>query len=208
MTVVHLSPPRRAHCPRCVRPVSACVCRWVVPVSTSVDLLILQHPMEVNNAKGSARLLHLSVRGSTMLAGETFDPPQLRAALYGGGRVPVLLYPDTPGQAALGIAAAPALPSGLEAQAIRLVVLDGTWRKSRKMLYLNPLLQALPRLPLRDMGASRYSIRKAHAPDQLSTLEASCHALSQLDGDMDKFGVVSDSFAAFVDHFIAHQGKL
>ena len=31
---------------------------------------------------------------------------------------------------------------------LRLIVLDGTWRKSRKMLYRNPLLQQLPRLSL------------------------------------------------------------
>jgi len=46
---------------------------------------------------------------------------------------------------------------------LRLVVLDATWRKSRKLLHLHPLLQALPRLPLRDPPPSLYRIRKAHA---------------------------------------------
>ena len=62
------------------------------------------------------------------------------------------------------------------------MVLDATWRKSRKMLYLNPGLQALPRLALQgDLPASRYgALRKAHAPGQLSTLEAAACALQRL----------------------------
>ena len=50
------------------------------------------------------------------------------------------------------------------------------------MLYLNPGLQALPRLALQgDLPASRYgALRKAHAPGQLSTLEAAACALQRL----------------------------
>ena len=62
-------------------------------------------------------------------------------------------------------------------QALRLVVLDGTWRKSRKMLYRNPGLQQLPRLALQDLPPGRYAIRKAQAPDQLSSFEAAARKL-------------------------------
>jgi DTW domain-containing protein YfiP len=62
---------------------------------------------------------------------------------------------------------------------LRLIVLDATWRKSRKMLHLNPVLQSLPRLSLCDPPPSRYAIRKAHHAHQLSTLEATCYALQQ-----------------------------
>jgi DTW domain-containing protein YfiP len=85
-----------------------------------------------------------------------------------------------------------------EPDAVRLVVLDATWRKSRKMLYQNPALQALPRLALRDMPASIYRIRKAHAPDQLSTLEAATYALMQLHGDAVRFQPLLDAFDGFV----------
>src|SRR4051812_34847440 len=145
--------PTRRLCARCLRPERACICRWITALDTPVRLLILQHPMEVSNAKGSARLLHLSVAGSTMLTGERFDQEFLGRELGRAGRTPVLLYPDSPDDAALGIAAPPILPPGLQAQDITLVVLDGTWRKSRKMLYVNPLLHSMPRLALRDVGA-------------------------------------------------------
>lgn len=196
-------PARRSLCIRCTRPRAACICRWVAPVASRVHLLILQHPMEAVNAKGSARLLHLCLANSALAQGEAFERDALHAMLYAGGRTPILLYPATPGAPAApldsALLAAPA--------ALRLVVLDGTWRKSRKMLYQNPILQALPRLPLTQVPASHYLIRKAHAPDQLSTLEASCHALARLDGAA-SFQPVLDAFDDFVAAFQATGGRL
>jgi len=83
-------------------------------------------------------------------------------------------------------------------------VLDGTWRKSRKMLYCNPLLQRLPRLPLQGLPVSRYRIRKAHRANQLSTLEATCAALTHLERDPERFAPL---LAAF-DGFVAQQLEL
>ncbi len=199
--------PRRPQCARCLRPAAACLCAWVQPVATDVELLILQHPLEVGSAKGSARLLHLCVAGSNLVTGEQFDEAALGALLHADGRTPVLLFPDTPDERSLGLAPAHPVATALLAQpsALRLVVLDGTWRKSRKMLYLNPLLQALPRLALRGMPASHYRVRKAHAPDQLSTLEASCYALAQIEGNNAKFLPLLDAFDGFVDMLALRQ---
>ena len=192
---------RRPMCAHCLRPAATCICAWASPVASAAEVLILQHPMEVANAKGSARLLHLCLPGSVICEGEQFDEGALRGLLWNGGRQPVLLYPDTPGDRSLGIAPPPAFDAIQPAPALRLVVLDATWRKSRKMLYLNPILQALPRLPLRDTPPSHYLIRKAHAPDQLSTLEATCYALAQLEGDEHRY----DGVIAAFDGFVAQQ---
>jgi DTW domain-containing protein len=195
--------PRRATCADCLRAQSACICGWVRPLVSPVALLILQHPLEVANAKNSARLLHLSVAGSVLAVGEAFDAAALDTLLHAGGRTPVLLYPDTP-RVATPDAPTPGAPVAAPLpppERLRLVVLDATWRKSRKMLYLNPLLQQLPRLALSDMPASHYRIRKAHAPDQLSTLEAGAHALGQVEGDAARYAPL---FAAF-DGFVGQQ---
>ena len=198
MSDVEAPASRRAVCGACLRAQSACICAWIAPVASPVSLLILQHPLEVGNAKNSARLLHLSVAGSSMVVGETFAAEALHRLLHADGRTPVLLYPDTPGDAGL-----PAPPpfAPLPAAQLRLVVLDATWRKSRKMLHVNPALRRLPRLALAGMPASAYRIRKAHAPDQLSTFEASVHALGQLEGDGDRYAPL---FAAF-DGFVGQQ---
>lgn len=207
-----LPPSRRTTCGCCHRPQSTCICPWVVSVTHAVEVLVLQHPLEVNQAKGSARLLHLSLPNSRMVTGEAFAPQELQALLTapfqpGAGasqpKPAVLLYPQTPHDHALGIAAPPALEPAVlcDPAQLRLVVLDGTWRKSRKMLYLNPLLQQLPRLSLCDLPASNYRIRKAHRPDQLSTLEATCAALAQLGCDA---GPLEPLLAAF-NGFVAQQ---
>ncbi|QDL53355.1 tRNA-uridine aminocarboxypropyltransferase [Rhodoferax aquaticus] len=192
---------QRPRCTRCLRASTACICQWVRPTPHRVQVLILQHPLEVLNAKGTARLLHLGLPRSRLVVGETFAAEDLQHYLFApwpdvhasarsaesaasGPPTTVLLYPETPDHGALGLPVPPALPAQALSQPerMRLVVLDGTWRKSRKMLFTNPLLHTLPRLPLQQLPPSAYRIRKAHLPDQLSTLEATCAALAQVEG--------------------------
>ena len=195
---------RRSTCSTCLRPQRACICRWITPVENTVEVLILQHPLETGEAKGSARLLHLSLDRSRIEIGETFSETALQALLHSPfedgtdgppsatARQPVLLYPTDENTA-------PATDAILQdPERIRLVVLDGTWRKTRKMLHLNPQLQVLPRLPLFDPPPSHYLIRKAHRADQLSTLEATCHALMHLDHDVTKYTPLLHAFDGFV----------
>ena len=212
---------KRATCERCLRPLCTCICQWVTPVAHRVQVLILQHPLEVAHAKGSARLLHLCLPHSRMLTGEVFDIPaclawmdaqgaqEVQQAHFGGAtpghpRHNILLYPGTE----TGQSHNNQLPSALALQTVpdllqrpsqlRLIVLDGTWRKSRKMLCLNPALQQLPRLSLAPLQASRYLIRQAHRPGQLSTLEATCAALAQLETQGDQFEPLLKAFDGFV----------
>lgn len=184
----------------------------------AVEVVILQHPLEVENAKGSARLLHLCLPHSRLVTGEAFDQAALQALLTApldpfatapGRKQAILLYPDTPQDQALGLSVPPLLASAVlrDPAQLRLIVLDGTWRKSRKMLYQNPLLQCLPRLALRDMSASHYLMRKAHLPDQRSTLEATCAALMQLEGSDEQFAPVMTAFDGFVAQQMGYQAK-
>ena len=184
----------RALCLTCQRPVKACICQWVRPVANRVELLLLQHPLEQDHAKGTASLLQLSLQHCRVWVGETFDAQALAQALATteAGSTWLLYIEDRPHISA-GLMAAPPCR--------RLVVLDATWRKSRKMLLLNPLLQSLPRLALPDPPPSRYSVRKAHKSHQLSTLEASVLGLQQLEGPSPAY---ADLLAGF-DGFVAQQ---
>jgi DTW domain-containing protein YfiP len=133
---------KRLHCAACLRPQSSCICQWIAPVAHQVEVLILQHPLEVDQAKGSARLLHLSLPHSRLVTGETFSEAQLRALLEEpfdtqaaaggadsvGHKQALLLYPHSPQDQALGLPVPPALAPALlrEPARLRLVVLDGT----------------------------------------------------------------------------------
>lgn len=174
----------------------------MTPTAHEAEVLILQHPLEVDHAKNSARLLYLSLPRSRTLVGETFGESELRDSLQ-EPRYTVLLYPQTPEDEV------PTLDSAQlkDPSRIRLVVLDGTWRKSRKMLHLSPPLRQLPRLSLDDVPASSYLIRKAHKPGQLSTLEATCAALAQLEGSAEKYQPLLKAFDGFVTQQLAFGPK-
>ena len=204
---------KRIACEQCLRPKSACICQWITPTTHAVEVVVLQHPMEQHNAKGSARLLHLSLPRSLMVTGETFADDALRALLCDPfechapvtplEKHAILLYP--PDNDAL--VAAPTLSPDVlrDRSRLRLIVLDGTWRKSRKMLHLNPRLQRLPRLSLHDAPTSRYLIRRAHRAEQRSTLEATCLALAQLEENAQRFAPLLNAFDGFVAQQLAWQ---
>lgn len=199
---------KRQTCPRCSRPATACICHWIAVVTPVTNVVILQHPLEVKQAKGSARLLQLCLTGSALHVAEQFDEAALKEMLSAQGKTPVLLYPAWHDNQ--GLRAPAQVDSGLldAPEKIRLIIIDGTWRKSRKMLYLNPLLQSLPRLSLTDMPASHYRIRKAHRDDQLSTLEAGCYALMQLEKNSEKYAPVLNAFDGFIGQQIALSGRV
>lgn len=169
----------RPTCARCERPEATCLCASLplVPLPHRTELLILQHPAEARHAKNTTALLTLGLATARRLRGEVFD-----ATLGGPGTA--LVYPAE--------AAAP-LPPRVE----RLILLDGSWRQSRRLLAANPWLSGLPRLTLPPYPG-RYAIRRAHRPGQLSTLEAGLHALALLEGDAHRLQPLWDAFDAFV----------
>ena len=178
----------RLYCTACLRPQRACICHCVQRVSSEVEVLILQHPDEVVHAKGTARLLHLCLPNSRIVVGEVFDDSTLQGLLTEGGKQSVLLYPSDSYDA----------PAGKATNHIRLVVLDATWQNSRRLLRLNPALQALPRVAFQNPAPTRYSaIRIAHAPHQLSTIEATGAMLAQLERGLDAKPLLA-AFDAFI----------
>lgn len=160
--------------------------------------MLLQHPLEQHHSKGTARLLQLSLQRCRVWVGEQFEPEllaEILAAPEAGGGTCLLYPPDADAEES------PALAAKVEADSppcTRLVLLDATWRKSRKMLHLNPLLRQLPRLSLSPTGPSRYAIRKAQLPGQLSTLEAAVMALKQLEGPSPQLDELLTGFEGFV----------
>lgn len=171
----------RPLCQRCRRPQPACVCRFAPAVDNEIRLLVLQHPDEQHEAKGTARLLALSLRHCELRVGERFDPPA-------DGLENWLLYPG-----------ADAGQPGQPPTQRRLIVLDGSWRKSRKLLAINPWLQALPRFSLAPGATSAYApLRKAEQAGQLCTLEAAVHALQQMESRPARYEALLAGFDAFV----------
>ncbi len=192
---------KRIPCARCHRPGCTCICGLIRPIANQVELLILQDPQEATHAKNTAGLLHLSLINSHVMpsnANTPLDSGTLKEALYSGGKCPLLLYPPIPEAKSLGLLEPATPPAALPPEQLRLVVLDATWRKSRKLIYLHPLLQSLPRVALENPPPSLYLIRKADSENQLSTLEASCYALQHLEQDRVDYSPLLDAMREFV----------
>lgn len=157
----------RPYCSECLRPIKTCFCDLVLQIENKTPLIIWQHPSEKNHPKGTAQLLHMCLKNSELVVGEYFSPEQLRIDVEYCG----LLYPNQ-------------TTSSVERNTHsinpkQLLLLDSTWRKSRKLIYSNPWLTSLQKISL-SPEPGNYRIRKPETHFQLSTFEAGCLALDVL----------------------------
>lgn len=192
---------KRRLCNQCRLAITNCICQHAIDIDNPIELLVIQHPQETDEVKNSIRLLAFCAKNIQIRIGETFPDDELNQLLYADQKIPLLLYPATQESESLGIEIAPELPdlSNLPIERIRLVILDATWKKSRKMLYLNNELQKLPRLALVQIPPSIYAIRKAHNKNQLSSLEACCYAWRQLEYTPEAYSDLLKAFEGFVN---------
>ena len=136
------------------------------------------------------------MNNAELIVGEVFE--DLPALLNQPGYRARLLFPGDDAQPMQAYAATD--------EPLLLVVPDGTWRKARKMLHLNPLLAALPRVTLAEGGVSRYRLRKAPGPGALSTVEAIVQALQTLEAPT-RFEPLLKPFEALIEGQIAAMGE-
>ncbi|MFJ7312417.1 tRNA-uridine aminocarboxypropyltransferase [Pseudomonas sp. NPDC098747] len=186
----------RPQCPRCMRPQTHCLCPLIPSLDSRTRVLLLQHPSEVNHALNTARLAALGLTNAELVVGEEFE--DLPTLLNRPGYRARLLFPADDAQ--------PMQAYGESDEPLLLVVPDGTWRKARKMLHLNPLLAALPRVTLAEGGVSRYRLRKAPGPGALSTIEAIVQALQTLEAPA-SFEPLLKPFEALIEGQIAAMGE-
>ncbi len=126
--------------------------------------------------------LHVGVRwdGSAPLTRALAEPERTVALLY-------------PGEGALDVLRDP------PPRPVTLVVVDGTWWQTKKVVRDNPALSALPRYAFTPPAPSEYRIRKEPRPDCVSTIEALVHVLGALEGDPGRFRALLAPFRAMID---------
>lgn len=143
---------------------------------------------------GTARILKLSLENSVLLVGENFsEHDALNDLLSDQDYCHFILYP---GEGAI-------LPSQAESVVsdtgkVRVILLDGTWKKAYKMWQLSTNLQALPLIRLPENLQGNYRIRKAPSDNSLSTVEAGFHILSLFEPKRD-FTPLIDAFNQMIE---------
>jgi DTW domain-containing protein YfiP len=169
----------RQYCSVCQRPLSVCYCSALVQVANKIKVLIIQHPLEVTHPFNTGRMAHLCLANSELIIAESLSPEELNNLL---ATPSVLLYPS------LAWLSEPDCSLDLQksnSNVQQLIVIDATWRKSKKILHLHPQLQQLPRLSLEGDLTSNYQIRKSSLPNSLSTVESVVNAMRLLDPGTD-----------------------
>lgn len=184
----------RPQCARCQRPQRHCLCPLIPSLPSKTSVLILQHSSESRHALNTARLAVLGLLNAELRIGEQFD----KDLPMDDGVESYLLFP---GEDALSLQELVERP-----EPRRLIVPDGTWRKARKVLHLNPRLASLPRVALPEGLVSRYRLRKAPMPGALSTIEAIVVALNSLEGGI-RFEALLKPFEALIDAQIEAMGS-
>ena len=184
----------RAYCLKCDRPEKSCICHLVTVVDNDIHVVILQHPLEVKQSKGSVTLLHQSLTSSQVIVGENFSHNiEVQLLLEKYDQQCAVLYPSDN-----------AILVSEENNDITppkcLFILDGTWKKSYKMFMSNIWLQQLPHFTLANDIVGHYQIRKTTKKNALSSLEACCYALSVLEHQqegLNRYQPLLVSFVAF-----------
>lgn len=196
----------RAYCNVCSRPQVSCICHLVTVIENDIDVVILQHPSEEKQAKGTVALLAQSLKNCHVLVGEHFSERQDFLELLANYKEHIaLLYPSE-NAVVVSQQVINKQQSNLDSQksdhtsdnAYKCVILlDGTWKKAFRLYMMNELLHYIPHMTLPAAIEGRYRIRTTKKQGALSTLEACSHALSILEGDSAKYDSLLTSFDRF-----------
>lgn len=194
---------KRKQCAVCEKALAACICQQITVIDSDIELIILQHPTEVKNAIGTARILNLSLPQCQIIIGEDFTVnTQLNKILNDPQRECFLLYP---GESSVSV-------EELRSTAITkpkrtFILLDGTWRKAYKMYQSSVNLHAIAAIKLDAEQVSKYTIRQTSIEGGLSTVEAGCLLLSTLDENPQKYKPLLTAFEYMINFQISQMPK-
>lgn len=168
-----------------------------------MKIIVLQHPEETANPKGSAIIAELGLDLYQCWVGDDFQAHKGLMTLLDekAGRV-AILYPAEKSEVLE--------PQRLDHLAMDikvLIVIDGTWRKARKIWEMNPQLHTLPCYKLAVEQKSDYRIRKAPQQSCLSTVESIVAALRLIEKRPQGYQRILDLFTEMIDFQIQKMGK-
>nr|BDT28857.1 DTW domain-containing protein [Bacteriovorax sp. HI3] len=191
----------RAFCQQCDFLKSRCLCDTLKTIPNNIHLIVLQHPSETKHPLNTVRIMKKSFKEMTVMVGEDFtNDLKLNTLLCDPKNNCALLYP---GQDAKVLESTPVSSEAIT----HLLLIDGTWRKAKKIYLSSSNLQKLPAIKLAPEEQSDYRIRKAPAQNALSTLEASVEALKILEPKLDTSSAVA-SFQKMIDLQIQKMGRV
>jgi DTW domain-containing protein YfiP len=177
MTTIKIN--KRQICASCGYPQVTCLCAWINPITTPLNIIILQHPKETKHAKNTVRLLALGLKKITVLQGVVpEDWSELAQNVTNQPQNYCLFYPHAQSASFESM-------SSLEQKARyfpvnqSVIFIDASWRKALKIWHLNPWLQQCNSWHFANAPESQYHIRRTTQQSSLSTLESVAYVLEK-----------------------------
>ena len=175
-------------------------------IDNTLPVYVLQHPDETAHARGTAIIAQLCLQHYQCWVAEDFSSHrELHDLLQRHGDSSLLIYPA---------AHAEVLDAGegrqeflLSNQPERLIFIDASWRKAKKIWHSTPALQRLACARLQPEQASRYRIRKVPETGYLSTIESIARSLMWLENDQPKYQPLLHIFNRMIERQIDKMGQ-
>ena len=188
-------------CPACRLPGWLCVCAHAPRVATRTSLLLIVHVHDMGRTSNTARLLALAIRDVTLVGHGGLPVPPDPASHVPAGATPVVLFPGR-GARTLTPELLATLPSPPA-----LVVPDGNWKQTGRMVKRLPLLAGAVKvaLPVRTFTGS--ALRRNRPGGRMSTYEAVVQALAILEGEA-VAETLLDFYRRATDRMLLVRGKL
>ncbi len=190
----------RILCKKCNRPLNVCLCKHLVNLQAPCKVLILQHPSELKQPLATVPILQLCLSPLQVLVGEDFSSHDVVQLLLSKKSKCRVLFPSEECQS--WDVASQVKPNE---EVDTLIVLDGTWRKAKKMWHLNPWLKQFEFVTLANVPDSQYQIRSSSVAGGVSTLEAVALSCNYLSGSQ-AFNDLYKPFNAMIDMQIKKMG--
>ncbi|MEW6992561.1 tRNA-uridine aminocarboxypropyltransferase [Colwelliaceae bacterium 6441] len=186
----------RPYCSSCQRPQVSCICHLTFSTKNNVHVVVLQHPSEEHQTKGTVKLLEQSLSSCQVFIGEDFSQHQgLIEVLNQYKRNTVLLYPSDKATVLQGELNENMTKINQKIECI--ILLDGTWKKAYRLYMMNSALHKIPHCVLPDSLKGEYQIRKTKKHGALSTLEACCYGLGMIEKQPENYLGLLEQFKKF-----------
>lgn len=177
-------------CEGCGYPEERCLCQELPsPKWNAPEILILKHPSEDKHALSTVSLMEKVFTNLKVETGESFKE-----------RKGTLIYPLEENNGMRLDTETCLNEKFFEDYPTPWILVDGTWKKSKRIILSNPWLQKLPRIEIKQEVPSQYRLRKQKDKSSYSTLETYSFLWKKLESKTENQSeALLQIFSAFID---------
>ena len=183
----------RQRCFKCFRTPDLCYCDAVGSIENRTEILILQHRRERMHPFNTARIVNRTLNNSRLICERNEDLAKMALPIVENAG---LLYPSKDATLLTEVST--------EERPDQLIILDGTWHHAKTLYRDIAQLQALPKYKLAPTEPGNYRIRMEPNATSLSTLEAVCAALTQLEPETENIDALMVAFNCMIEKQLDH----